>query len=383
LSGPSAAAENILIAGWSGRMLAAAARRAGYIPLVIDAFGDEDTLTLSGAHRRLGGAASRGFHAKPLLAALSSLSADAPTAPVGLVLGSGFEQLPRLVETLEERYPVLGCSADAVRRCKDPQHLYAVLARLGIQHPETRLTPPADPAGWLTRRIGGTGGTHIGPASTTAAPHCFHQRAARGIGISVSGVVSARGMALAFCRQWTSPIPEQPYRFGGIVGPVELDPVLEARLIDMVLPLVPALGLVGLVSFDFLVDGDDAVLLEVNPRPGASLDCLDDDNGSLFAAHIAAARGEPVSVSSTRRPGARAIAYLYADRGPLRVPRVAWPDHVVDRPTPATRVSRHRPVATVLADAATPDAARTLATERLETLTELLYQTKSLGSEPQ
>ncbi|MGA6998581.1 MAG: tetrahydromethanopterin C1 transfer protein, partial [Pseudolabrys sp.] len=34
----------VLIAAASGRALAAGARRAGYVPLVVDGFGDQDTL---------------------------------------------------------------------------------------------------------------------------------------------------------------------------------------------------------------------------------------------------------------------------------------------------------------------------------------------------
>ena len=56
--------------------------------------------------------------------------------------------------------------------------------------------------------------------------------------------------------------------------------------------LARAIPLVGLNSADFLVDGDDFRLLEINPRPGATLDIFEPPKGSLFALHIAACEGE-------------------------------------------------------------------------------------------
>jgi predicted ATP-grasp superfamily ATP-dependent carboligase len=72
-----------------------------------------------------------------------------------------------------------------------------------------------------------------------------------------------------------------------------------------------ALGLVGLVSFDFLLTDETAYLLEANPRPSATIDVFDDAQGSLFCAHLAACRGEMAEAAQRRR----AAAILYADAG--------------------------------------------------------------------
>jgi predicted ATP-grasp superfamily ATP-dependent carboligase len=60
-----------------------------------------------------------------------------------------------------KRWPVLGNDAATVARIKAPESFFAVLDRLGIKHPSTTIEPPPHAAGWLAKRIGGAGGSHI------------------------------------------------------------------------------------------------------------------------------------------------------------------------------------------------------------------------------
>ena len=101
-------ATSVLIAAFSGRSLAQSARRAGYEPLVVDAFGDLDTQEAAADFRVLDGVMETGFRTKPLIAALEDLSRSASSKPIGLVLGSGFEDKPRLVAALASRFRLLG-----------------------------------------------------------------------------------------------------------------------------------------------------------------------------------------------------------------------------------------------------------------------------------
>lgn len=375
----------ILIAAWSGRMLAASARRAGFVPLVVDSFGDSDTRELAGAIEILPTAFARGFRLKELSAAFDKLTTRAGTAPLGLVLGAGFEESPRLVAALAGRYRLLGCDADAIARCKTPGLFSPLLAELGIPHPAISRTPPAHPDGWLRRRIGGSGGTHISPVSArhVADQHHFFQQHIAGQAVSLSGVVGRHGLALGFSEQWHSPRPRHPYRFGGAVGPVTLDADQEARMIDIAVALVPRLGLVGLVSFDFLLVDGEPWLIEVNPRPGATLDIFDDATGSMFAAHVAATSAPEDLRHFLDKPppdGASAVCYLYADEGPLTIPAGAggaWPEWTSDRPLPSVVIPRFAPVLTVHAAAATAFAARELVLNRCQGLARQLGEGRS------
>src|SRR5690349_11299402 len=96
----------ILIAAISGRALAASARRAGFLPLVADCFGDDDTLALAHAHVHVHLDAKRGLDPERLLQALPQLSAA--HHPIGLVYGAGFEDRPNLVARLAARWRLLG-----------------------------------------------------------------------------------------------------------------------------------------------------------------------------------------------------------------------------------------------------------------------------------
>ena len=379
-------AETILVAAWSGRMLAASARRAGSLPPVVDAFGDDDTRASAAGIEVLPGAFPRGFEATSLIAALDRLAARAATPPIGLVLGSGFEAAPDSVAALAKRWRLLGCDADCIRACKDPKRFFPLLRRLGITHPETRLDPPTGKAGdkggdnWLVRRSGGSGGTHIRLASDkTTHANCYFQRRMQGIPISVSGVVGGRGgAALAFTRQWTNPTRSQPFRFGGAVGPATLDPDLEARMIEDAMTLTEELRLVGLVSFDFLAVDGAPVLLEINPRPSATLDILDGAHGAMFRAHVAACLGEgsvsDIVAADPQPDDARAVGYLYADRGTVTIPpRFEWPDWIADRSPAGTRVPQGAPLATVFAEGRGLDVAVRRLGERSRHLETMLY----------
>lgn len=371
--------EAVLIAAFSARALAASARRAGYRPLAVDCFGDVDMLELAEDTRCLPARVQVGFTPRALVAALESLAAEAPSPPVGLVLGAGFECNPRLIARLADRFTLIGNDAETVWRVKDPDHFFAVLDGLGIPHPETRREAPAEPEGWLMKRVGGSGGLHIHacPAKPRPDPRRYFQQRIEGEAISLLGIVAGKSAAFAVSRQWTSPLPRRPFRYGGAAGSLPLEADLEARLIDMSLAVAEALALRGLVSFDYLVRDGELALTEVNPRPGATLDVFDDASGTLFKAHVEAARGgDPAALLARgwHPPVARAAAVLYADRGALAVGAPDWPAWAADRPRPGTTVGRGQPLATVLAEGDDLDDVQRTCVQRLGTLEDLLYE---------
>ena len=367
---------SVLIAAFSGRALAQSARRAGYVPLVADAFGDLDTRAAALDVRVIEGAMARGFRAKPLIAALDDLVARAPAKPIGLVLGSGFEDKPRLWDLLDRRYGVLGCNAETVRACKDPQIFFPVLDELGIAHPETRISPPDNPAGWLSKRIGGSGGRHIRNCTEASRPGVrrFFQRSIDGERISVSAVIARDGIGMTMSRQWCAPSETQPHRYGGAVSLPDGIVDVSQPMLASVDQLARGLALIGAVSFDFIVSDATAYLLEVNPRHGATLDIFDDPQGTLFHAHVSACKGEPLERRGGDALASKAAAILHADRGPITLGKINWPEWMADRGAPGTFIPLGAPIATVFAEAETPDAAEALARARLAALESLIYE---------
>jgi predicted ATP-grasp superfamily ATP-dependent carboligase len=125
--------------------------------------------------------------------------------------------------------------------------------------------------------------------------------------------------------------------------------------------------LVGLNSIDFLVDGNAVWLLEINPRPGATVDIFEPAAGSLVALHVEACHGVlPAHVATAS--DARASAIVYADVDIVRLPRVDWPDWIADRSHPGTCATAGEPLCTVLARAPSADAARRLIEQRSEAI---------------
>jgi predicted ATP-grasp superfamily ATP-dependent carboligase len=341
----------VLIAALSGRALAAAARRAGYAPLVADLFADRDTEALAARSERVPGSLARGPRRPALLAALGRLSAG--RAPIGLVYGSGFERRPALLGALA-RYRLLGNAPETVARLKDP-FAFAELCRANaVPHPP--VARQAGPGEWLEKRAGGAGGGHVRPAQGhTVRPARYVQR--KTAGRPVSALFLGDGSAsrvLGFSEQWPAPAPGQPYRYGGAARPAATAPHT-AALEAAVARLTRAAGLVGLNSADFLLRDDGFDLLEINPRPGATLD-LFADVAELFAWHLDACRGR-LPARPPALTEAAAAAVVYAPRAFVLTDAFVWPDWTADRQPPGP-VAREAPLCTVLARAASTPAAR-------------------------
>lgn len=368
--------ETVLIAAFAGRALAESARRAGYVPLVADAFGDSDTRSAAHGYRQIANAVRNGFSAKPLFAALDALIATAPSPPIGIVLGSGFEDRPKLIDSLDKRYRLLGTKAETVAEVKDPARFFPLLKQTGIAHPETTLTPPGDPEGWIAKRRGAAGGAHIRDATALSRPYRSHyfQRHIAGTAVSVFALASKGGVALELSRQWTGPSPRKPFRYGGAVIIDYDDSPAHQRMVTAAATLVELLDPVGLLSFDFIVEGDVPYLLEVNPRPGATLDIFDDLKGNLFRAHVEAGLGNGLwQARELPNVQARASAILYADNGAVVPGEIEWPPWASDRPMPGTSIPAETPIATVHAEGPSAELAERLVRARLCELSDLVY----------
>ncbi len=344
------------------------------MPLVADLFGDTDTIEMAAHYRPLRGRFGFGIRDGGVVAALGSLEAAARCAPMGVILGSGFEGAPQLIEAIDRRFGIIGASAEAVRRLKDPQGFAALLADLGVPHPEIRLAPLADPTGWLSKRAGGSGGGHIRRASANRlARGAYLQRCVAGRPFSISFLADgAHAQVLATTEQWTSPTYRTPWRYGGALGPARLPDAIAAEAEKAIHGIVATVRLAGIASADLLVDGRHWWLLEINPRPGATLDLLDRCDRPLLTRHIEACRGhlgEPQP-----NPGeASGTTIVYAPFGVAAVPAVAWPRFVMDRPGPGVKINAGAPVCTVSATGANAAGVKSLLDAREAAILQLLY----------
>ncbi|HEY0837020.1 MAG TPA: ATP-grasp domain-containing protein, partial [Azospirillum sp.] len=359
---------------------AAAAVRAGRRPAAVDLFGDDDTRRLAAPCIRLPSTTGLRLDADALLDAL----ARPDLRGVPLVYGSGFEDEPALLARIAADRPMPGNPADVVARVKDPFAFAALLDRLGIPHPEVARALDGPAGGHLLKRIGGSGGAHITAAATgTAPPGWYLQRRVGGHPVSILFLADGRrAVIVGLSRQWAAPTPGAPYRYGGAAGPLRVPVRLDEPLSGMVARLTAALGLVGLNSADLLVEGSAIHLLEVNPRPGASLDVFDrEPMPPLFGLHLDACAGHlPERLPAFR--GCRAAVVHYADR-PTRIDAaVRWPDWTADRPTAPARIAAGEPVCTVLADGAGVGSARRRVEQRRRHLAASLATANTMEMQP-
>ena len=347
-------------------MLAASAARGGIPVAAIDGFADRDTRELTaGRVRRVALDAAWEFPLRPLLGAIDALEREhAPRGFAGCVLGTGFEGAPETLRALAQRLPLLGNPPPTVALLKDPGAFATLLDALALPHPQTRLAPPTDAGGWLVKRSGGAGGWHVARwrPGAAVAPGDYFQRAESGDSSSALFLADGRrARIIGFNRQLHLAFGDRPFCHLGLVGRAR---VRHARAVESaVFALTRAGGLRGLGSLDFLDRPEGISILEVNPRPSASVELYDADFApGLFALHLRACAGElPDFAAGSRSRGARVVHAWRATAIPADAAFPAW---CVDRPAPGTRVAAGQPLCTVTAEAATPEASEALLAAR-------------------
>jgi len=370
-----------LIAAVTGRALAASAVRGGHRVVVLDYFADRDCAFHSEECRSVALPTALRFDRARLLHAAAQL-APAHASP-GLVYGSGFENRTALLRELADDRRLFGNRPDVVRLVKDPKCFFPLLAQLGIAHPETRLIPPQRPSGWLSKQTGGAGGTGVRLAEQSARrAGAYYQRLEPGRTHSALFLANGtRAAVLGFNRQWTAMVrPDLPFQFGGAVGGVSLPRRVVQGVSAALDRLVAATGLVGLNGLDFILADGRWSVLEVNPRPTATVELYDPDYPrGLFDWHLRACAGElPELIPAPR--AARALAVIHAVEAWESSEELALPGWCRDRPRPGLPLSPGDPVCTVHAAAADPRGALQLLGRRRDRLRSLLSRPISLAT---
>ena len=277
----------LAVAALSARMLAEAARDDGFEVIALDVFGDADTRRAGSQWASIGAPAALRIDAVMLLSALTELARRGDV--IGWVAGSGFDAQPDLLARGASVLPLIGTPADAVQRVRDPQTFFDELDRQGIAHPPVQMTAPADAAGWLVKDARGCGGWHISRAlqGEPAPAHHYFQREVPGTPMSATFIANGSdACVLGFNQLTVRPVGARPFVFCGAVGPVPLPPGVAQRIVAVVRRIAAGFSLRGLASLDFMLDGAAFSVLEVNPRPPASMGLY--GGHGVVAAHLRA-----------------------------------------------------------------------------------------------
>jgi predicted ATP-grasp superfamily ATP-dependent carboligase len=264
----------LAVAALSARMMAEAAAGDGFTVIALDLFGDQDTRRASAEWRSIGDCTAMRIDEPQVLYALRELAARGEV--VGWVAGGGFEGLPGLLEQGAAVLPLLGTAPQAVRRVRDPAEFFGFLDAQRMPYPAIQRRPPQDSTGWLLKNARGCGGWHIQralpPCGDTVPPHHYFQHEMAGTPMSATFIANGRdAVVLGFNQLIVRGIGPRPFVYGGAVGPVPLPPGAVSCLSSLVRGLAAEFSLRGLGSVDFLRDGDQLSVLELNPRPPASL----------------------------------------------------------------------------------------------------------------
>ena len=382
----------IAVVGASARLLVRAAVDEGLEAYALDLFGDADTRALALGWWYVGRPACGAIDPAQLRAALQAAQACAQATGrrlLGWIPCAPLECQPALLASVAAALPglpLLGSRPAAVQRLRDPLHFFADLRAAGISHPAVDWQRPADGQAWLLKNLWSCGGEHIRLLSATQPvpalrPGQYLQRRAPGQPMSATFVVHAgRARLLGFNRQVVeAAAPVQagsPYRFVGVVGPVPV-PATVAQQVQQACERLAAqgapLGLRGLASLDFLLEGDSWQALELNPRPPASTTlypgqhpvrlhlaaCLETPRDAGFGVDAWARGPEPMpeahpGSAGPTCPRTRGWAIVHARQACAVTPRMAaWigaQPATHDLPLAGQRFSPGQPLCSVSAD---------------------------------
>jgi predicted ATP-grasp superfamily ATP-dependent carboligase len=334
----------VLVVAVSARMVAELAAADGYDVIALDRFGDVDLRAVAP------GMTATSSHALSRLA--DYVEADA------VVYGAGFENRPDLVARLADGRELLGTPAGLLTPVRDPWAVGVAARAAGARAPETmasaREVPDIEPdrGAWLRKpRLGGGGRGVRRWAGGRLAPGEILQRRIHGLSCSAVAIGDgARATVLGLTEQ----LHLRPgFGWMGNVAPPRLPDAelaeLGGRLRAVCDEVAARFGVRGAFGVDAIWDGRHAWVLEVNPRPPASLELFGPGG---FEAHVRGARGLELPRAG-RPPGtARAnVKLVLFARRQLRAPDPGWwPAGLVhDIPQAGETIRRGGPVCTLIA----------------------------------
>ena len=265
-------AQRLLILGASARAAAWSARRAGFEPQAVDLFGDEDLRSI--ADVRVG---------RKYPDDLEQLALQ--LAPTPWLFTGGLENCDELVDRVSAYHPLWGNPGHVLRAVRNHERLAEVCRDAGFRVPRIVDDPALVPADgtWLRKARHGSGGCHVSRwhgTSTESAPQgaWYYQEHFEGLAASAI-FVAARGDA------WLAGITRQriglacggkhEFQYCGSIAPWPVAPATSARMLELGRAISQTFQLVGLFGVDLLLQGDEIIPIEVNPRYTASIEVLE------------------------------------------------------------------------------------------------------------
>jgi methenyltetrahydromethanopterin cyclohydrolase len=334
--------ERIILVAGSAGMLAQAAKKSGLRPLVIDLFIDIDTQQVAEAVCRVPSLAIE------YLAPAVDYFVEFYAATT-VIYGSGFEYYPESLAYLESRLEIVGNNSAVFSKLLDKQSFFNELERLGILFPDVSFSAPDQEENWLRKPMRGFGGLGIQYYRKNHLDHsaCYWQKYQSGCSHSVLFLANGNTFQLiAFNTQWTVKLNEkEEFGFSGIVNHAELQTEQKDQLVDCLGQLVRLYQLKGLNSLDFIHHDEHSYVLEINPRPSASMALF---KGDLLGAHIMACQGSLANYLVVQA-GCTGYQIVYANQELVIPEGFEWPDGCGDLPLPGAIIGAGQPICSIIA----------------------------------
>jgi len=391
---------DLVCVGASVRGLARSAVRAGWRVHAADLFGDRDLRDVVASFAWAGGGPT------PYPDHLATVVAAFPEGP--WCYTGALENHPDLVDRIAATRHLAGNGGPALRAVRDPTILGTAVREAGLHFPATFAVPDGLPTdgSFLLKPRASAGGRGIVPWHGAAGPerlpaHVWQRRVAgttwAAAFVCAPPVARCWGVTRQLLgRRWCH---AQAFAYCGsiAVAPQQAPPTLAAACTRLGRTLVETFGLVGLVGVDLVIDAAGNVhVIEVNPRPTASMELIERSTGVAHAAvHLAACgmAAAPPRSSGRVATGSWGKAVLFAAHDTLVEPVLdaalagasarwsradGWPA-LADVPPPGARVAARRPLLTLFARGPNEAATARLLRRRAAVLGRVCSERRSAG----
>ena len=371
-----------IIIGITARHLTQSANKAGIEVFALDLFADLDTQQSSSRAIKVK-FEGFGFESESLFTAIEAID---PKSAYPVVYSGGFEGNSEQLNQISKQRHLIGNSAEQVSQLRDFRSFCEFLYSMNIPFPETRFQQPNDSRKWLQKDIRGTGGLEVSWKSKNEqlSDYEYYQIFVEGKTISATVLATETDAeVVGFSEQWNAcGVTQFPFAYGGAVSisPNEISQEVAAAVRKAAKTIVAKYSLRGLITIDTIVNGEQWYLLEVNPRPGFTME-LHEYESSFFPAHCAAFEDSAQKFnvnSATEDNEFVAHSIIYGSKGIKAPENWFWDSWVVDRPSPGDLFFMGDPVCTVVASAKSSDDARKKVKARHKATVERLKQWESV-----
>lgn len=374
----SADVTSLLILANSGRAIAESARRSGYRVTVLDGFCDQDTLAVAECWP-----VTQGFAHLDVEMFAQEIASLLPEHSCGLVYGAGLEESTSLLSRLSQCCQLFGNHPSVLELLRRPRRFFALLDRLQIAYPEVSFVPPyaKNDEAWLIKRAGSCGGQGVAyfrAEHSAADPYSYYQKYIPGQVMSVLFIADGiRHRTIGYNRLGAraSNAPA-PFLYSGAIGQASLHRTFRTRVERIVVQLVCELGLRGINSLDFVLNDEGVFVIDINPRPTATLELYEHlMPEGWIKHHVEACQGKLAVVPIIGSTMVCGHQIVYSPRS-IEIPGgISWPAWAKDRPAAGSRIVAGQPLCSLCASGASSDEVERLLEQHQEKILQMLCAT--------